>query len=104
MSYQPGGNPIEDTVGNAVDGLTDQRADPPLVTIQTKQGSETVTEGETVEFTLTRGPPTEASLTVSLEVTETRSMIETSGGYDPPKEVRFPGRTGHGDVGGVDRR
>ena len=62
------------------------------MTIQAKEGSETVTEGDTVEFTLTRGPPTEAPLTVNLEVTETRSMIETSGGYEPPEEVEF--RTG----------
>ena len=102
VSYTPGFDPIQDEVGNAVEALTDQRADPPLVTIQAKQGSETVMEGATVEFTLTRGPPTEAALTVSLEVTETRSMIKTSDGYEPPDEVEF--RTGHGDVGGVDRR
>ena len=79
-------------------------ADPPLVTIEAKEGSETVTEGDTVEFTLTRGPPTEASLTVNLEVTETGSMIETSGGDEPPDEVVFPVRTGDGDAGGVDRQ
>ena len=92
VSYTPGLDPIQDEVGNAVEGLTDQRADPPLVTIQAKEGSEMVTEGDPAEFTLTRGPPTEASLTVNLEVTETRSMIETSGGYEPPEEVEF--RTG----------
>ena len=89
VSYTLGFDPIQDEVGNPVEALTDQRADPPLVTIEAKQGSETVTEGATVEFTLTRGPPAEASLTVSLEVTETGSMIETSGSYEPPDEVEF---------------
>ena len=89
VDYTPGFNPIQDEVGNSSEVLTNERADPPLVTIEARQGSETVTEGETVEFTLTRGPPTEASLTVNVEVTERGSVIETSGGYEPPDQVVF---------------
>ena len=70
-------------------------ADPPLVTIEAREGSETVTEGDTVEFTLTRGPPTEASLTVNLEVTESGIGDQHVG------RVRSAGR---GGVPGPDRR
>ena len=89
VDYTPGFNPIQDEVGNGSEELTNERADPPLVTIEARQGLETVTAGDTVEFTLTRGPPTEASLTVKVEVTERGSVIETSGSYEPADEVVF---------------
>ena len=105
VSYTPGFDPIQDNVGNPVEALTDQRADPPLIAIQAKQGSETVTEGDTVEFTLTRAPPTEA--VVDRERGGLRKGVgdrDVRVGYEPPNEVVFQARAGDGDVVGADRR
>ena len=61
----------------------------PLVTIAPKDNRTSVTEGTTVQFTLTRELPTAAALTVGLSVTERGEVIETAGSYQPPEEVTF---------------
>ena len=48
-----------------------------------------VTEGAPAQFTLTRDGPTSGSLTVSIQVSQTGSVISTDGGYQAPTTVTF---------------
>ena len=89
VSYTPGFNPIQDPVGNAAEGLTDETALPPLVTISAQDDPASVPEGTAADFTLTREPPTTTTLTAGISITERGSVIETEGSYEPPKEVTF---------------
>ena len=89
VSYTPGFNPIQDPVGNVAEGLTDEPALPPLVTISAQDDPASVTEGTAADFTLTREPPTTTALTVGISITERGSVIETEGSYEPPEEVTF---------------
>ena len=104
VSYTPGFNPIQDGVGNAVEVLTDQRADPPLVTIQAKEGSETVTEGDPrgvhPDARTPDGGPTDGEPGGHGDEIDDQDLgvVRTAGGGGVPV------RTGDGDVGGVDRR
>ena len=72
--------------GNAAD---EPAVLPPMVTIAAKEGASSVTEGTAAEFTLTRGPPTAAEMTVKVTVTQRGAVIQTANSYQPPEEVTF---------------
>ena len=72
--------------GNAAD---EPAVLPPMVTIAAKEGASSVTEGTAAEFTLTRGPPTAAEMTVNVTVTQRGAVIQTANSYQPPEEVTF---------------
>ena len=59
----------------------------PVVSIAPAVAS--VTEGAPAQFTLTRDGPTSGSLTVSIQVSQTGSVISTGGGYQAPTTVTF---------------
>ena len=59
----------------------------PVVSIAPAVAS--VTEGAPAQFTLTRDGPTSGSLTVSIQVSQTGSVISTYGGYQAPATVTF---------------